>query len=62
MRKKLIIALCLYVLTVGAKVSISKLTVEGRESPIGLDDSQPRFGWQIVSDHKSVVQQSYRLL
>ena len=62
MRKTIIIALYLHALTVCAKVSIGKMTIEGRESPMGLDCPNPRFGWQIVSDHKNVRQQSYRLL
>ena len=43
-------------------IELSKLTVEGRISPLGLDDQKPRFGWQIASDKKNVMQQSYRLL
>jgi len=39
-----------------------RLTVEGREAPMGLDELHPRFGWQIVSDRKNVMQKGYRLL
>lgn len=31
-------------------IELSKLTVEGRISPLGLDDQKPRFGWLIASD------------
>lgn len=45
-----------------AKVSLTRLTVEGRTCPAGLDVVTPRFGWQIVSDRNNVVQRSYRIL
>ena len=38
------------------------LTVDGRVSPMGLDDMHPRFGWQLVSGRKNVKQTGYRLL
>ena len=37
------------------------LTVEGRQAPMGLDVEHPRFGWQICSDKKNVIQQSYHI-
>lgn len=42
-------------------VVLSHLTVEGRRSPIGLDVEIPRLGWQIETDKRDVVQQSYRV-
>ena len=42
-------------------VSFGKLTVEGRVQPLGLDDLQPRFGWQLISGEKDVRQISYHL-
>lgn len=67
MRKKLI--LCAYtvllsVLTCIAKnsIEISSLTVEGRNTPLGLDIIQPRFGWILNSDKKGVMQEEYRLI
>ena len=45
-----------------AQNGYGRLTVEGRQSPMGLDELQPRMGWQIVSDKKNVVQKAYRLL
>lgn len=55
-------ALCLCVLIAEAKVSVTKMTVEGHEAPMGLDDRHPRFGWQMSSDQKNVMQKGYRLL
>ena len=56
----LLIALFLCV-GIQARVDLSKLTVEGRISPLGLDDLRPRFGWQIVSDKQRVMQKEYQL-
>ena len=39
-----------------AAIGLTKLTVEGRTEPLGLDVTAPRFGWQIVSDKKNVMQ------
>ena len=38
-----------------AQNGYGRLTVEGRQSPMGLDEPQPRMGWQIRSDKKNVV-------
>jgi len=42
--------------------TLTSLTVEGREAPMGLDERQPRFGWQWVSDRNGVRQTAYRLI
>ncbi len=41
---------------------LTSLTVEGREAPMGLDELQPRFGWQWVSGRNGVRQTAYRLI
>ena len=56
----LLIALFLCV-GIQARVDLSQLTVEGRISPLGLDESHPRFGWQIMSDKQNVMQKEYQL-
>ena len=43
-------------------VSLSRLTVEGRVAPVGIDVAVPRFGWQIVSSGRNVRQESYRII
>lgn len=43
-------------------LSLTNLTVEGRYNPFGLDVEAPRFGWQIKSGKKNVMQTSYRIL
>jgi alpha-L-rhamnosidase len=42
--------------------SVTHLTVEGRDDPLGLDDLHPRFGWQIADSATDLVQRGYRLL
>lgn len=59
----LLICAVLQVLSLSAgNVSFGKLTVEGRDNPIGIDDLSPRFGWQLRSTANGTMQQSYRLL
>ncbi|MCM1294847.1 MAG: glycoside hydrolase family 78 protein [Muribaculaceae bacterium] len=48
--------------TLNAHVELSHPTVDGRTSPRGLDEQQPRFGWRIESDKQNVMQDSYRIL
>jgi len=38
-----------------------KLTCESRINPIGLDERKPRFGWQLCSDGRNVLQSAYRI-
>lgn len=61
-----VVALCLMAfIPAGAKeagVSLTNLTVEGRERLFGSDEMHPRFGWQIQSDNSDVMQTSYRIL
>ena len=54
----LLLTLCLPILNASAKVEIGRMTVEGRECPLGLDDMHPRFGWQISSDKKNYCRQT----
>ena len=51
-----------YMIVDDAPVCFGKLTVEGRMQPLGLDNHQPRFGWQLVSGRHDVQQTAYHLL
>lgn len=44
-----------------AQISLTHLTVEGRNNYRGLDDPHPRFGWQISSSQRNVIQKSFRI-
>jgi alpha-L-rhamnosidase len=47
---------------VQANVAVSNLRCEYRENPLGLDTTQPRFGWQLTSDHRAEFQTAYQIL
>lgn len=64
MNKKsfLLPALWLAVSAVQAQVTLTHLTVEGRQAPVGTDVMSPRFGWQIQSPRRNVRQKAYHIL
>ncbi|SDM33268.1 alpha-L-rhamnosidase [Catalinimonas alkaloidigena] len=43
-------------------VTVTHLTIESRENPLGLDVRQPRFGWVLATDERDVVQTAYHIL
>ena len=49
-------------MTIGdSPVGLGKLTIEGRTEPLGLDECQPRFGWQLLAGENDVRQTAYRI-
>ncbi len=44
-----------------AAVEIVSTKVEMQENPVGLETAAPRFSWQLVSTHKNVQQETYRI-
>ncbi len=58
----LIIGVCLFCVSLQAKVWVSNPTVEGRTEPLGLDVASPRLGWMLQSDEQKVMQKAYRLI
>lgn len=44
-----------------AQVQVQNLTTENLVNPIGLDITQPRFGWQLQSPDRNVMQTAYEL-
>ena len=62
MKRNILFILALHiVVSLQAAIGLTKLTVEGRTEPLGLDVTAPRFGWQIASDKKNVMQEGYQL-
>jgi alpha-L-rhamnosidase len=58
--------ICLFILllwsrAVSAQVSILNPRVENLPNPIGLDAAQPRFGWQLSSERRNVLQTAYEI-
>lgn len=45
-----------------AKIDITKLTIEYRTNPIGIDIERPRFSWVMESDERNVQQKAYQIL
>ena len=41
---------------------LQKLTTESKPDPIGIDEEQPRFCWQLVSDRTNVFQKAYHII
>jgi alpha-L-rhamnosidase len=44
-----------------AQLQVTSLTIDGRPSPTGIDNPQPRLSWIIQSDQANTTQQSYEL-
>jgi alpha-L-rhamnosidase len=51
----------LSVLSCIAQVKVQNLLTENRVNPIGLDVTQPRFTWQLVSDKRNTTQTAYEI-
>ena len=42
-------------------LTLYDLTVEQKNSPLGLDEKRPAFSWKLRSDRQSIYQKNYRL-
>ena len=63
-RKKHFLFLFLFnclVVNVNAQLSVQNLRLENLTNPIGLDVMQPRFGWQLATDRRNVLQTAYEI-
>ncbi len=61
--KRIYSLICLsfaFILAMG-QVNVTRLLVENLENPVGLDETQPRFSWQISSDRRNVMQSAYEI-
>ena len=59
----LIIGIWLLTFTkLAAQVSLQNTTCEMLENPLGIDVQKPRFGWQISSGERNVMQTAYQVL
>lgn len=63
MKKTLYLLAALTILSFAcpAQVKIQNPLCEDRANPLGLDSSQPRFSWQLISDKRNVVQAAYEI-
>lgn len=62
MKKALILISLTFVCLLGSgQVNVSDLLTENLENPVGLDASQPRFSWQLVSDKRNIHQTAFEI-
>ncbi len=47
--------------TAAAQVRVQNPRIENLINPIGLDQTQPRFSWQLSSDRRNVLQRAYEI-
>ncbi len=61
MKSMLLLPLLLCSLAVMAQVRVQNPRMENLINPIGLDVTQPRFGWQLAADRRNVLQTAYEI-
>jgi alpha-L-rhamnosidase len=44
-----------------AQPSVKNLRCENRMNPLGIDLQNPRFSWQMISDHSNAIQSAYEI-
>ena len=63
MKKSIYLIIVLQLLSLGvmSQVSLHNLLTENKNNPIGLDITQPRFTWQLVSEKRNIKQTAYEV-
>ncbi len=62
--KNRLISLMIFLLAfigLSAQVKVSNLLTENLTNPIGLDITQPRFSWQLISEVRNTMQSAYEV-
>lgn len=64
MKKTIVLSIILQLCMIAtfAQVKVQYLLTENLTNPIGLDVTQPRFSWQLVTDKKNVQQTAYEIM
>ena len=57
----LLFALILHFQGIAAQVRVLYPRIENLDNPIGLDVTQPRFGWQLAAERRNVLQTAYEI-
>jgi alpha-L-rhamnosidase len=47
--------------TASAQIKVQKLKTENLTNPVGVDVKVPRFGWQLVSPERNIMQTAYEI-
>ncbi|WET01800.1 family 78 glycoside hydrolase catalytic domain [Flavobacterium sp. YJ01] len=60
---KRIILLCLLlqIVMVKAQTQVTNLTTEGLTNPLGIDNLQPHFSWQLIAKQRNTMQLAYEI-
>lgn len=61
-RNLLLAALLIGNVVQAAELKVVNLRCEYQENPLGIDELQPRLGWQIVGDDRWIRQTAYRIV
>lgn len=61
LRKISTLTLLLCCLAATAQVRVQNPRIENLTNPIGLDVTQPRFGWQLAAERRNVLQTAYEI-
>jgi len=61
MKKIILLLAVVFTAQLCAQVKIQNLLTENGINPVGLDITQPRLSWQLVSDNRNVMQSAYEL-
>jgi len=57
----LLLAFQVICMLAAGQVSVKNLLTENLSNPLGLDVSQPRFTWQLVSEKRNIIQSAYEV-
>jgi len=62
MKKFISVVTLLLISVVGfSQVKLDQLLCDNRIDPIGIDNTQPEFTWQLISDKRNVLQNAYEI-
>src|SRR5260221_11065170 len=54
-------AICLYALPIAAQPVVPRLRTENEPNPIGIDQTSPRFSWQLTGSKRNLLQTAYEI-
>ena len=63
MKKSLLAATAFLLLcaVANAQLTVTNLLTENRENPFGIDNTQPRFSWQLSGSKRNIQQAAYEI-
>lgn len=62
MQKLIVIGLLIFSFNGHSQLKVQNLLTENKLNPIGLDVTNPRFSWQLLSDRRNVKQTAYEII